>query len=91
MYYRIVTRVRIEEGRKKDIWVGMTGTIAYMSSKDRFGFTTYGINLDEADAGGKRKLMVITNNINVPHRRLTRLDEPNLYPMFLNLRSFKFK
>ena len=91
MYYRIGTKVRIEEGRKKDIWSGMTGTIAYISTRDKFGFTTYGINLDEADAGGKTKVILITKNINAQHRRLTRLDEPNLYPMFLNIRSFKFK
>ena len=91
MYYRIGTRVSIEEGRKKDIWAGMKGTLAYISGRDRFGFTTYGINLDEPDAGGKRKLMVVTNNINGPHKRLTILDDLNLYPRFLNLRSFKFR
>lgn len=88
LHYRLGDKVRIEKLRRSSIWDGMTGIIAHISLPDRYGFSMYGINLDEADANGKTKVVMITSDPRKPHRRLTKLDVSNLHPKFLN---YKFK
>jgi hypothetical protein len=99
MYYRIGERVRIEKKLrgKPDVWGGMTGRIAYISTPGKnqgysFGFNVmYGIELDEKDSFGRTKVLFWSNYRNHPHKRITRLGSPELHPKFLNYRSFKFK
>lgn len=91
VYYRLGDKVRIEKGRFSSVWDNMTGTIAHISLPDRYGFSMYGINLDEVDVNGKTKVVVITGDLRKPHKRLTKLDSSELHPKFFNYKSFKFK
>ena len=98
MYYRIGERVRIEKKLrgKPDVWGDVTGRIAHITIPRKredsfFGFNImYGIELDEPDAFGKTKILFWSRYRNHPHKRITRLDNPELHPKFLNYRKFNF-
>jgi len=83
---------------KPDVWAGMTGRIAHITTpKSRqdiirnYGFGwMYGVELDEPDVFGKTKILFWTKGPNEPHPAVTRLDNPELHPKFLNYRKFNF-
>lgn len=100
MYYRLGERVRMEKKLKgkPDVWAGMTGRIAHITTpKSRqdiirnYGFGwMYGVELDEPDVNGTTKILFWTNGPNEPNPIVTRLDNPELHPKFLNYRKFNF-
>jgi len=90
MYYRIGEKVRIEKGKKSSVWDGMIGTLVHISADAKYHFWFYVINLDKPDTNGKTKVIMVTTNPTVGHRRLTKLGPSSLHPRFINHRKFKF-
>lgn len=100
MYYRVGEKVKIEKKSKgkPDVWGDVTGRIAHIRvPRTRwdlirsYGYAwMYGVELDEKDSFGKTKILFYTNKPQEPHKRITRLDNPELYPKFLNYRKFRF-
>jgi hypothetical protein len=96
MYYRIGDRVIINGrkfGKRQEAYVGMCGTMKHMSipnPKTMISIWGYGIELDEPDSNGNKKIMFATKNPYKEHHRLTKLDSSKLHPKFLNYKSFKF-